>query len=92
MDKRAWMLITRGFVDPITGAHTNAIAGTQFHTKRHDKRGHDRVRRQEEALSVALYEYMWMKKFGITRSDSDCLRLLNRELPILFKQKTSYSV
>ena len=68
----------RGFVDPITGAHTNMIEGTWFHTKRHVKRGHGRVRSQSKALSIAFYEYMWMKKFNNTCSDADCRRLFNK--------------
>ena len=76
----------RGFVDPITGAHTNMSRGTWFHTKRHVKRGHGRVRSQSKALSIAFYEHMWIKKFNITRSDADCRRLFNKELPLLFKK------
>lgn len=77
---------SRNFVDPVTGAHTNTIEGTWFHTKRHVKRGHGRVRRDSKALSIALYEFMWMKRYGLTRSDSDCRRLFNKDLPMLFKR------
>lgn len=77
---------SRNFVDPLTGAHTNMIEGTWFHTKRHVKRGHGRVRSDGKALSIALYEFMWMKRYGLTRSDPDCRRLFNKELPMLFKR------
>lgn len=74
------------FVNTTTGAHTNTVEGTWFHAKRHLQRGHGRVRRDSQALSVALYEYMWLKKHRITRADSDCRRLFNRELPLLFQR------
>ena len=77
---------SRNFVDPLTGAHTNTIEGTWFHTKRHVKRGHGRVRTDGTALSIALYEFMWMRRHGLTHSDPDCRRLFNKELPLIFKR------
>ena len=65
---------------------TNTIEGTWFHTKRHVKRGHGRVRTDGTALSIALYEFMWMRRHGLTHSDPDCRRLFNKELPLLFKR------
>ena len=77
---------SRNFVDPVTGAHTNMVEGMWFHTKRNVKRGHGNVRTDSNSLSIALYEYMWQKKHGITRSSQDVRRMFSKEIPLLMER------
>ena len=51
------------------------IEGTWFHAKRHCKRGQGNVRTDSDSLSIALYEFMWFKKPGLTRDQRDAVKL-----------------
>ena len=75
-----------GFVDPITGVHTNACEGMWFHAKRHMRQGFGRTRRNSAALSVALCEFVWLKKNQLTRSDASVRRSVNSEMPQLMRR------
>ena len=75
-----------GFVDPITGVHTNACEGMWFHAKRHMRQGFGRTRRNSAALSVALCEFVWLKKNQLTRSDASVRRSFNSEMPQLMRR------
>ena len=75
---------SQGFINPATGVHTNTCEGMWFHAKTHMKRGHGHVRQDSEALEVALYEFMWMKKFGLkARDDQSNRRMFMQEIPRL---------
>ena len=73
----------RGFIDPQTGVHTNTCEGMWFHAKRHMRGGHGRTRTDSAALEIALCEFMWLKKYNITRSDICVRRSFNKEIPQL---------
>ncbi|KAL5272803.1 hypothetical protein ACHWQZ_G000842 [Mnemiopsis leidyi] len=53
----------QGFVDPLTGVHTNTCEGMWFHAKKHMRQGHGRTRVDSTAVSIALCEFVWLKKF-----------------------------
>ena len=77
----------RGFVDPQTGVHTNFCEGMWFHAKKHMLRGHGRTRSDSLALSIALGEFIWLKKHHLTcRSNSSVRRGFSKELPELLKR------
>ena len=56
---------TTNFVDPATGAHTNAIEGMWTHLKRHTgiRNGGNR---SLNSLELDITEYAWLKKKGAT--------------------------
>ena len=76
----------QGFVDPLTGVHTNTCEGMWFHAKKHMRRGHGRTRVDSTALSIALCEFVWLKKFGLTRSDLSIRQMFNRDIPQLMSR------
>lgn len=59
----------RGFVDPLIGVHTNICKGMWFHVKKQMRQGTGRSRTNSSCLSVALGEFMWMKKKQLTREE-----------------------
>lgn len=71
----------RGFVDPITGVHTNACEGMWFHAKKGMNRGYGRARSNSADLAMALSEFMWLKKHNITKFD--VRKYFNRAIPEL---------
>ncbi|KAL5264216.1 hypothetical protein ACHWQZ_G005336 [Mnemiopsis leidyi] len=76
----------QGFVDPLTGVHTNTCEGMWFHAKKHMRQGHGRTRVDSTAVSIALCEFVWLKKFGLTRSDSSIRQMFNRDIPQLMSR------
>ena len=74
------------FVNPLTGAHTNAIEGLWTHLKRHTgiRNG---GRRAENTLSLDITEYAWLKKKGATKV-SDLNMLFSSLLPELLYYRT----
>ena len=80
---------SRGFVDPLTGVHTNTCEGMWFHAKKHMLRGHGRTRADSEALKIALCEFMWRKRRNLTRSDASVRRAFNSEIPKLMRRVLS---
>ena len=72
------------FVNHATGAHTNTVEGSWYHAKRHCRRGLGWIRRDSEALTLALSEFMWLKRYGITRSQN--CRLFFKEIPLLMSR------
>ena len=73
----------RGFVDPLTGVHTNTCEGMWFHAKKHIRQGHGRTRANSAALASALCVFMWNKRQNITRTDACVRRKFNMEIPQL---------
>ena len=73
-------------MDPLTGVHTNTCEGMWFHAKKHMRRGHGRTGVDSTALSIALCEFVWLKKFGLTRSDSSIRQMFNRDIPQLMSR------
>ena len=71
----------RGLIDLLTGIHTNTCGGMRLHATRHVRGGHGRTRTDPTALEIALGEFMWQKKFNLTRSDISIR--FNREIPQL---------
>ena len=80
---------SRGFVDPLTGVHTNTCEGMWFHAKKHMLRGHGRTRADSEALKIALCEFMWRKRRNLTRSDASVRKAFNSEIPKLVRRVLS---
>ena len=76
----------RGFVDPVTRVHTSTCEGMWFHAKKHMRRGHGRTRADSSAMATALCEFIWMKKFNLTRSDLSVRRSFNMEIPQLMSR------
>ena len=75
-----------GFVDPLTGTHTNTCEGMWFHAKKHMLRGCGRTRTDSSALHLALSTFMWKKKLNLDSSDSSVRRLFNQEIPQLMSR------
>ena len=75
-----------GFVDPLTGTHTNTCEGMWFHAKKHMLRGYGRTRTDSSALQLALSTFMWKKKLDLDSSDSSVRRLFNQEIPQLMSR------
>ena len=71
----------QGFVDPVTGVHTNTCEGMWFHAKKHMLCGHGRTRSNSAKLAVALHEFMWLKRHNVTRADSSVRRCFRQEIP-----------
>ena len=76
----------RGFIDPATGVHTNTCEGMWYHAKRHTRGGHGRTRTDSAAMDLALCEFMWLKRFNLTRSDVSVRKSFNFEIPELMKR------
>ena len=76
----------RGFIDPATGVHTNTCEGMWYHAKRHTRGGHGRPRTDSAAMDLALCEFMWLKRFNLTRSDISVRKSFNFEIPELMKR------
>ena len=62
----------QGFVDPVTGVHTNTCEGMWFHAKNHMRRGTGHTRTDSAALYLALSEFMWKKRYGMSRAEDSC--------------------
>ena len=77
---------SQNFVNPVTGAHTNTIEGCWFHVKRHLQRGVGWLRNDPDALALALAEFMWKRRHGITGSAADCRKFFAVEFPRLSKR------
>ena len=75
-----------GFVDPLTGTHTNTCEGMWFHAKKHMLRGYGRTRTDSSALHLALSTFMWKKRLDLDSSDSSVRRLFNQEIPQLMSR------
>ena len=71
---------SRGFVDLLTGVHTNTCEEMWFHAKIHMLRGHGRICADSEALEIAFCEFMWRKRHSLTQSDSSVRRAFNSEM------------
>ena len=76
----------RGFVDPLTGVHTNTCEGMWFHAKKHIQQGHGRTRANSAALASALATFIWNKRMNITRTDACVRRTFNYEIPQLMER------
>ena len=76
----------RGFVDPVTGVHTNTCEGMWFHAKKHMRRGTGRSRSDSSSLSIALCEFMWMKKQQLTRDEQSIKQNFGKEIPDLMRR------
>lgn len=77
---------SRGFVDPVTGVHTNTCEGMWFHAKKHMRRGTGRSRTDSSCMAIALCEFMWMKRSGLTRTDHSVRQSFGQEIPALFRR------
>ena len=77
---------SRGFVDPVTGVHTNSCEGMWFHAKNHMRRGTGRTRTNSAAMTVALSEFMWCKRYGLTRDSASVRKAFNQDIPALFRR------
>ena len=80
---------SRGFVDPLTGVHTNTCEGMWFHAKKHMLRDHGRSQADSEALEIVLCAFMWRKRRNLTRSDASVRRAFNSEIPKLIRRVLS---
>ena len=76
----------RGFIDPATGVHTNTCEGMWYHAKRHMRGGHGRTRIDSSAMDLALCEFMLLKRFHLTRSDTSVRKSFNLEIPEFMKR------
>ena len=77
---------SQGFVDPVTGVHTNSCEGMWFHAKNHMRRGTGRTRTDSAAMTVALSEFMWCKRYGLTRDNASVRKAFNQDIPALFRR------
>lgn len=76
----------QGFVDPLTGVHTNSIEGMWFHAKKQMTRGYGRTRSDSAAIALAFAEFVWYKRHSITLTAAAVKRLFNREIPQLMSR------
>ena len=74
----------RGFVNPLTGVHTNTCEGMWFHAKKHIQQGHGRTRANNAALASALATFIWNKRMNITCTAA-CAKI-NYEIPQLMER------
>ena len=77
---------SRGFVDPITGFHTNTCEGMWFHAKRHMQLGTGRSPSNSSNMAIALSEFLWMKMQNLTRTDPSIRQNFGKEIPELMRR------
>ena len=70
----------------VTGVHTNTCEGMWFHAKKHMRRGTGRSRSDSSSLSIALCEFMWMKKQQLTRDEQSIKQNFGKEIPDLMRR------